>query len=111
METSNWEMNTYSPEDFKRLLETLIDPEDNYRSVFDEEITQVTVEGQITWVTHHLLLGLSRNEPFEKLISEREGHMNSLKLYEIIYWVPFEEIPLHLMDFPEIVKWRLSIGK
>lgn len=98
-------MIKYTDNELKALTDELIDIDFETTDLRGNLVTHVTMDGNRVAVdVDDLTSVILRKTP-------KSIPINLLKLYTVIHRIDLEQIPLYLNSFPEVVAWRLRIGK
>lgn len=105
MAVKNWEMSRYTKEELDQLTLFFLNKMKEDYALF----THIKINGSEVEVRYMDVTKIIYNSVDSHEINTCMTPL--IKLYEVLYRVPFKELPLFINDFPEIAAWRLGIGK
>jgi hypothetical protein len=113
MAPDNKKMITYTEKDFSVLLDII--GTESIRTFSNDPFFMVSLKHYDTGIgmpQDNLKALILRQDLTEVRYAKSDlGSSVSDEIYKFLHYIPFNKLPLHLHEYPELVKWRLTIGK
>jgi hypothetical protein len=104
MATEDRKMSAYTNEDFMVLFRMMGENQDTILDSFNDRVQLNTPVGSVSIRWSELQELILKNSLYEWITATQD-------IESFLHGVPFNRIPLHLHDYPELARWRLRIGK